>query len=172
MDQRIFGIGISRTGTTSLARALDTLGIETIHCPTTLIDLHRHRAATDITVAVRFKFLDVAYPGSKFIYTVREIESWLTSCERHWRSRVGNPDQAFNVPGMECEWRLFGGWQFDRDRWEDAYLRHDAEVRSYFKGRPEDLLVFDVASGDNWEQLMPFLGIEKIPFPHCNHSDQ
>ena len=32
-NQKVFGLGLSRTGTTSLGRALNILGIKTIHYP-------------------------------------------------------------------------------------------------------------------------------------------
>jgi len=45
---------------------------------------------------------------------------------------------------------------------------HVAEVKDYFKDRPEDLLIIDVCSGEGFAQLAPFLGaaIPAEPFPH------
>ena len=38
-------------------------------------------------------------------------------------------------------------------------------VREYFKVRPHDLLIIDVAAGEGWEKLCPFL---EQPIPDAN----
>ena len=69
---KVFGIGLSRTGTKSLAAALNLLGIRT-------------RYAITETSAVPFcPHFDELYPGSKFILTIRDKQSWLNSCGEHW----------------------------------------------------------------------------------------
>lgn len=80
---KIFGIGLSRTGTTSLTAALKILRVQAIHWPQSMGDIARHEASTDITVSLMFEELDRKYPGSKFIYTIRERDPWLASCEKH-----------------------------------------------------------------------------------------
>jgi hypothetical protein len=50
---------------------------------------------------------------------------------------------------------------------------HNEAVRTYFKERPDDLLVIDMFNGDGWVELCNFLGIEKPPvnaFPHTNRA--
>ena len=58
----------------------------------------------------------------------------------------------------------------DLDAWEAEYRHHEGAVRSYFAGRPDDLLVLDVAAGQGWEPLCEFLGHEvpEAPFPWSN----
>jgi hypothetical protein len=59
---------------------------------------------------------------------------------------------------------------------EDIYLnryeQHNQEVIDYFRDRPDDLLILDLAKGDGWEQLCAFLGadIPNEPFPHANKA--
>ena len=43
---KILGIGLSRTGTTSLTRALEILGLRAVHFPRRLREIRRHDAAT------------------------------------------------------------------------------------------------------------------------------
>ena len=81
---KIFGIGHSKTGTYSLTRAIQYLGFSAIHYPTHLRQIEAHEAATDSPVTVIFEKLDGLFPGSKFIYTVRDLEEWLESCRRHY----------------------------------------------------------------------------------------
>ena len=61
--KKIFGIGLSRTGTTSLTHALDGAGIHINHYPNE-IELFdpRSQGASDIPVAIHYKKLDVTFP--------------------------------------------------------------------------------------------------------------
>lgn len=91
----VFGIGLSRTGTTSLNSALGILGFRSFHLPPiTRIDgddcsfvwpwwMNKYDAATDLTVAAVFRDLNRRFPNAKFIYTTRDIDNWLISCEKH-----------------------------------------------------------------------------------------
>jgi len=100
---KVFGIGLSRTGTTSLADALEGLGVSTIHFPSdpetrreliSFLDgetaalrlsvLELVDALTDTPVCAAYRALDQAYPGSKFILTTRDEDEWLRSCEAYW----------------------------------------------------------------------------------------
>jgi hypothetical protein len=67
--RKVFGIGLSKTGTTSLSAALAILGYRSKHFPKDE-DFARYDAFSDITVAMKFKTLDRFFPGSQFIYTV------------------------------------------------------------------------------------------------------
>jgi hypothetical protein len=82
---KVFGIGLGRTGTKSLAYALRQLGINVVHYPDDLKTyqelstgnynfslLQTLDGITDITVAPFYPHLDDLFPGSKFILTVRE----------------------------------------------------------------------------------------------------
>ena len=55
----------------------------------------------------------------------------------------------------------------------DRYLRHNDEVREYFRNRPDDFLVMDITQGDGWEVLCSFLGKQRPvgKFPQINPRD-
>ena len=78
---KIFGIGLSRTGTTSLTLALSELGLHAYHFPRGREVIDSVDAATDTPVAAWYQDLDAAYPDSKFILTLRHRPEWLDSCE-------------------------------------------------------------------------------------------
>ena len=61
---KTFGIGLSRTGTTSLTLALEALGLSVAHFPTTMKQIEEHDAATDTPVAASFQALDSQLSGS------------------------------------------------------------------------------------------------------------
>ncbi|HEY3324860.1 MAG TPA: sulfotransferase [Planctomycetota bacterium] len=172
MAGKIFGIGLSRTGTRSLTRALELLGFKAVHYPVDLQEIEENDAATDIPVAAQYQELDRLFPGSKFILTLRERETWLRSCQRH----LTDPERvrALNaLPERAREYRLrirqqvYGTTGFEPKAYTDAYERHLAEVRAYFAERRECLLEIDICAGEGWVRLCPFLErpMPKLAFP-------
>jgi len=167
---KVFGVGLSRTGTLSLATGLRLLGYSTIHYPFTLAEIKNHDASVDISVSARFQFLSKLYPGSKFILTTRDEEPWLASCEKHydepWR---GNEPASWNVHQhaiAENDYAVYGTWQYDRDKFVSSKKRHETIVRQWFEDTPGRLLEIDITKGGNvWEPLIKFLGFDEIPFP-------
>ena len=169
---KIFGIGLSRTGTTSLALALEMLGYSVIHFPHSMHDIERHDAALDTPVAANFIELDRRFPGSRFIYTSRSLEPWLASCCRFWQKyqEILFDQTPFIV---ELHQRLYGGSSFDECRFSTAYQRHTAEVVNYFKNRPESLLAVNLTEEvDPWAPLCSFLGVPvpQADFPNSNQT--
>ncbi len=183
---KLFGIGLSKTGTTSLGLALKQLGIRTIdfpHDPTTLRELEqakydltilkKYDAVTDTPVVPYYPQLDALYPGSKFILTVRDKAGWLKSIRNHWSDRwewleVSDVQRRF---AYFINTAVYGTIEFHEQRFSYLYDRHVREVMDYFKDRPNDLLVLDVCAGEGWEKLCPFLGLpsREGSFPRQHH---
>jgi SAM-dependent methyltransferase len=179
--QKVFGLGLSRTGTTSLGNALNILGITTIHFPCDqatydelrkgiykLSVLEKFQGVVDIPLAPYYAQLDKVYPGSKFIFTFREIGSWLKSVEIHWRYPwATGVYKEFTDFIYAC---VYGTIEFNEDRFRYVYETHFRNVCEYFAHRPSDLLVMDISDGDGWEKLCPFLGfpIPDSQFPNLN----
>lgn len=172
---RIFGVGISRTGTKSLSVALEHLGIPTIHWPTNMLDLCRFRGATDITVACRFRELDQLFPDSLFVYSERSLKSWLVSIENHyaWRDPAAQLPPGARQFAQEAEVRIYGRIWPKGSNFAISYQKQREDVLNYFSRRKDSLLQFDVSRSDNWSSLCDFLDV-KIPqvgFPHENQTD-
>lgn len=181
---KIFCIGLNKTGTSSLHAAFLKLGIPSVHYECAegnikdiieanhtggrqlLEGLERYVAFSDWTkpaTARLFRELDEQYPGSRFILNTRDIESWLDSREKHVRRL---PDLArLRQENPDSSW-----YRIDRAAWRRDYEAHHAAVEEHFADRPDDLLVMDVAAGDGWEKLCPFLGLPEpgTPFPEKN----
>jgi hypothetical protein len=181
MQAKVFGIGLSRTGTYSLTDALNMLGIPALHFPNDPVTQEELRAGryrlsvldevqalTDIPIAPFYPQLDRAFPGSRFILTTRETESWLRSYENHYRMYVEHQRDEFDDFVFAC---VYGCLGFSAERFRDVKERHEAEVRRYFADRPHDLLVLDIAD-TAWEPLCEFLGlpIPDEPYPHTNRA--
>ena len=128
--------------------------------------LKRHDALTHTPIAAAYAELDARFPGSKFILTTRERESWLRSCEQRWSL----PGRAKTRQARELYHRLYGVEHFDRAAFSAAYDRHVADVRRHFQGRPNQLLEMDIIAGQGFEVLCPFLGKPPCddPMPHKN----
>nr|MBA3240936.1 hypothetical protein [Acidobacteriota bacterium] len=173
-DQKVFGLGLSKTGTSSLTEALNLLGVPAVHYPHDeltyselragnyrLSILEKFQAASDISVAPFYAQLDHAFHGSRFVLTVREKESWLRSCETHWRLLM---QWWENFPAFKrfhefASAAAYGTIEFSRERFSFVYDTHARNVGDYFRERPGDLLIIDICGGEGWEKLCPFLGL-------------
>lgn len=182
---KCFGLGLSKTGTSSLAQALNILGIKTIHYPFDkatyhelregnyrLSILHDYQCIVDIPVAPYYPQLDKEFPHSKFILTVRDIEEWVRSVQKHWELMMkwwhNYPD--FKLFQEFISTSVYGVIAFNKDRFRYVYETHEKNVKEYFKTMPDNLLVMDICAGEGWEKLCAFLDlpIPAIPFPHAN----
>lgn len=166
---KVLGIGLSRTGTTSLHEALLRLGYSALHFPHPLEKISEVDAANDTPVAAEYKRLDVTYPESKFILTVRsDLDAWLESCKALWDSEFHKwPKHTHDLHA-----KLYGTKQYDRESLKSAYERHLQDVEEYFRDRTEDLLIMEVGD-DSWDPLCRFLEkeIPVIAFPHRNSRE-
>ena len=179
MNKKIFCVGLNKTGTSSLHQAFTILGIKSVHysgiektCIKDIIQnnyleghnilkgLEHYEAFSDwdlgpSTVDIVKEF-DKQYPNSKFILNTRDIEGWLDSREKHVKRKD---------PSADINWLTI-----DREGWAKHFNNHYNEVTKHFKGRENDLLVFDVTQGDDWEKLCPFLAlpVPPTPFPKQN----
>lgn len=191
---KVFGIGLSRTGSMSLTEALKILGFRAVHFPADPVTqseyfeffahpsgtlrlslLDRYDAVTDNPLSCVYRQLDRAYPGSKFIWTVRDKQSWLHSCELWWERSVipfmEHDHAAVLRPFMELVGtQVYGSAHFDARLFSAAYDAQMTEVPGYFRGRDQDLLTLNVCAGDGWPQLASFLGtaVPGVVFPHLN----
>jgi hypothetical protein len=183
LPTRVFGIGLHKTATNSLHEALKRLGLDSFHwgngeapqiwhemcalgrSPT----LEQRYALSDLPIPLLYQQLDRAYPGSKFILTVRNEADWLRSVERLWDARYNPTRWVWDVYPFSntIHTALYGQRDFDAAVFLQRYRRHNAEVREYFAGRSGDLLVMDMDAGAGWQELCTFLRMPKPlePYP-------
>jgi len=175
-NPKVFGIGFHKTGTTSLAVALQHLGYDVtgpngIHDIDIADDIEqmvfsladKHDAFQDNPWPLYYKQLDQRYPGSKFILTIRPTNKWIISITKYFGNKI-TPMRKL-IYGEE-----FGAPVGNEQVYIERYEQHNNDVLSYFNNRPDDLLVFSLTEGDGWEQLCSFLGtsVPDISFPHKN----
>jgi hypothetical protein len=183
LPTRIFGIGLHKTATTSLHEALKLLGFDSFHWGTgeaPLIwqemnalgrskTLEQWYALSDLPIPLLYRQLDKAYPGSKFILTVRNESDWVRSVERMWDARYNPTRWVWDVYPFSNHIHtvLYGQKDFDTAVFLARYRRHNQEVYEYFRHRPADLLVMHMDLGAGWEELCDFLGKPEpaVPYP-------
>ena len=58
------------------------------------------------------------------------------------------------------------------DQLLERFKKHNADVRRYFSGRADNLLVADWETGCGWRELCRFLGMDipRRPFPWANRG--
>lgn len=185
LPTRIFGIGMHKTGTTSLDAAFKILGFDSFHWGTGQSPviwrqmksagrspmLERWYALCDLPIPLLYRELDRAYPGSKFILTERDEGDWLRSVERLWDARFNPTRWVWNKYPFtnHIHTALYGRTDFDAPTFLARYRQHNAEVKAYFKDRPRDLLVM---SEPAWPSLCAFLGamVPGVPYPKANST--
>ena len=206
---KVFCVGRNKTGTTSLKKALGDLGyrIGNQRQAEVLIEDWGKRdfrrlvqycreadAFQDIPFSLPFTFqaMDMAFPNSKFILTIRDsAEQWYKSLVRfHSRRlelRTGEKrvptladiqSDPYIYPGYLWRVRELVGFASDsREAYpekslKDHYNWHNSIVVHYFRHRPKDLLVLNLARPDSMKKLCGFLGFDYDgrPMPRLNKS--
>lgn len=163
---KIFGIGLTKTGTLSLSQALNIIGYKSKHYPISLDEINEYEATTDIPVSCRYKELDIMYPNSKFILTTRNFESWIETT-----SRKPLDKHKPSLWKIETRLRMYGVLHWDRTAWTTAYDTYHENVRRYFSKR-DNYLELPLESIDKWDILCQFLNKSKPlqPYPNLNKS--
>jgi hypothetical protein len=177
---RIFGIGLNKTGTSSLDQALRILGFQSLHdggpevhaAVMRAVDAEipllahldpRYDAFSDIGVlSRRFRMLDAQYPGSHFVLTVRPLDVWIDSRRRHVERNLAR----------KAEGTYTGTFLVvDEPKWTAEWDLHMQRVHKYFATRANFIEV-DLTKNPEWGPLCRFLGVAEpqTPFPWANRD--
>lgn len=202
--RKIFCIGANKTGTTSVEGVFKYLGLAVGNQAQAELLLHdwgrrdfrriigychTAEAFQDVPFSFQdtFRILDEAFPGSKFILTIRNnADEWFDSLVRFHtliagKGRIPTAEDLrhfhYRYPGflldsLKLKYGIDESRLYDREIYVRWYEAHNGGIREHFKGRPNDLLVLNTGEEDAMERLMSFLGYpyrgEKMP--HLNSS--
>jgi len=173
---KVFCVGFHKTGTTSLSLALRSIGyrvagamgvgdpeIATNALSMALALVKDYDAFRDNPWPILYKEIDRAWPGSRFIITVRPVDQWMRSVMQHFRG-TSTPMRVW-IYGH-------GDPEHHEAEYMSRYIAHNVEVVKYFRHRPGDHLVMNITEGDGWEKLGPFLGLSPrlTSFPCANRA--
>lgn len=201
---KVFCIGRNKTGTTSIGRALEQLGYKLgVQAEAELLieDWARRDfrsivdyccsadAFQDIPFSLDYTYqaVDSAFPGSKFILTVRDsAEQWFSSLTAFHTKIIRKGCLPTAEDLKEFPYR-YPGWLwrthqlvygideqslYDRDLYIKHYHAHNDRVLHYFERRKDALLVLNVSQTDAMPRLCEFL---EVPYrgqkmPHVNRT--
>lgn len=173
---KVFCVGFQKTGTTSMGAALEILGyrvtggnwardpeVARVALQRALETAPLYDAFQDNPWPLLYQEMDKAFPGSKFIMTIRPPEQWIKSAVKGFGAGTSPVREWIYGEGK-------GSPVGNEQTWLARYERHNREVLAYFAGRQDDFMVMDLAAGDGWEKLCRFLGqpVPDVPFPHAN----
>lgn len=182
MKNYVFNIGFNKSGTTSLTEALIILNIHSLHYfvsnnnKTTLEKIIKRniknnnkiftsldqefRGFSDFSGQKYYKLLDSQYPNSKFILTTRPFLDWFNSYTKH-KMKVEPEEYKTNLLSKETHINAV-----------KRYYDGSAEIKNFFKNKPDQFLEMKICEGEGWETLCPFLGVDipNVPFPYLNKS--
>lgn len=180
---KIIGTGFGRTGTDSMRRALDLLGVGPTHHMMELgkgtplrqrwLDLANgtepdwdslfegYGACVDWPSAQYWRTLIDVYPDAKVLLTMRPAESWWKSFECTILKYLQSNDDPVGL-AQAVGRDVFGGRYADRDYAIALYNQNVSDVLATVPR--ERLLVHQL--GDGWEPLCDWLG---MPIPDADY---
>jgi len=190
--KKVFVIGFNKTGTTSIKHALKEMDYivgnqsiaEQLMADVVKNDynnlIHYCKAAEafqDVPFSLPeiYKELDVKFPNSKFILTIRDSdEQWFNSiCKFHskyfgvdgnvpTKQDLENADYAYKGFGIDYTNYIFGDNYYNKIIYTQKYNEHNTNVINYFKNRPTQLLVLNVSDKTSYQKLCAFLNVKPL----------
>jgi hypothetical protein len=191
---KIFGIGYNKTGTTSLTAEMKRRGFVVGHQKTAvkLIDRWAERNFEPIVSYCKtaeffqdipfslpdtFIHMDRAFPGSKFILTVRDdAEQWYQSVVAFNSKKFGLAGRLPIKEDLQNASYIEKGWMWKANRMihdtpeDDLYEKHALirgyeshvqDVIRYFEGREKDFIMINVSKSEDYERFCTFLNLSK-----------
>lgn len=175
---KIVGIGMNKTGTTTLAMCLTYLGYRHLSChresfeqlrrgdtAAVLRTMEGYDSFEDWPWPLMYQEIDRHFPDARFILTTRkDPETWFRSLCRYAKY-TGPTEYRRHIYGHYIP----HGYDNEHIR---IYLDHNQAVREYFRNRPHKLVELCWELGDGWEELGTFLGVTPPTrrLPHANRS--
>lgn len=202
---KFFCIGRNKTGTTSLKRAFEDLGfiVGNQRAAENLYDKHFFENEFDEIVEYcrtaqvfqdvpfsyfkTLEYLDKAYPGSKFILTVRDsADQWYNSITKFHAKKFGKDGRIPTADDLQNATYIRKGFMYNTIKShgtteEDPYNKqimcahyekHNADVIEYFKDRPGDLLIINLSDPTSYKRFVDFIGVDSpyTNFPYENKT--
>lgn len=161
---KIFIIGLPRTGTTSVCAAMLELGFTVAHTAYTDRTFEQAQVIADTPIFCDYQQLDKTYPNAKFIHLERSLTHWLPSIAQllaRMHINLVRDDGGFNPIIKRCYQEIFAPYSFDNianvEFLTQCYQRHKIQVENYFSNRPSDYLSIDISDKQNYLKLLKFL---------------
>ena len=167
--RKIICVGFMKTGTSSLAAYLTSLGLKIMHDHPRDSQIYQDGFLKDFLYgydgcanmyAPFFQEMDAHYPNSKFILTTRHSEKWWRSL-KDWGFPTAN--EGIDALGYRD---LFGCVRPSKRQAIARMNNHNLLVKHHFCLREDDLLVLDVDQNNKAEAVSSFLNLPVLEYPH------
>lgn len=175
---KVFIIGLPRTGTTSACSKCLELGFTVAHTAYTQKTFEQAQVIADTPIFNDFKALDTFYPNSKYILLTRESGFWVPSIKQllaRMHHNIVRTDGGFNPYIKRCYQTVFSPFTLenisDDNFLLECYEKHKNSVMAHFINRKQDLLTIDISQEKSLIELTTFLGIttcQMSPFEKMN----
>ena len=142
---KIFIIGLPRTGTTSVSVALLDYGFKVAHTAYTKRAFELANVISDAPCFCDYKQLDKLFPTSKFVYLERALEAWIPSMQMLLKKMLPelNAKTGYLHPvlkrSINTTFNLSATDPLSKEHLESAYLNHQQAVTNYFALRNDFL---------------------------------
>jgi len=178
LRNKVFGVGLARTGTTSLHEAMGILGLKSAPDSIPLlagIDLDflaNHDAFFDNPIPFRYEELDTVCPDSRWIVTQRPVDDWINSMSWLFGPGLDRLKPDMRAVGDRVHRQLYGSDQFDEKRLRAIYDRHYGALAEWVQGRPA--IWIHVDQGVDWPSICALLDlpVPSVAFPHSNRRSR
>ena len=191
MTLKIIGTGFGRTGTDSMRKALNILGVGPTHhmfeiakgtplrepwlelakgaAPDWSVLFKGYNACVDWPSAFYWRTLIDHYPEAKVLLTMRPAESWWTSFEATILGHIKRGDDPHGFAQLLVDEQVFHGRADDREYAMAVYNKNVEDVLSTVAA--DRLLVHNL--GDGWEPLCHWLGlpVPDVDYPRGNTTE-
>jgi hypothetical protein len=182
MKEKIFGIGLNKTGTTSIGYYFEQLGYKH-KCAPGYKNIYnaKNKINKIYKIVDKFEFFEdwpwpliykelyYKYPKSKFILTIRKnAEEWFYSLLRHSKLK----------PKTQQRLAVYGYYdpnESNKIAHKTVYNKHNRDVINFFKeNNPDRLLILSTDDLNKEEKIYKFIGksFDKnnfIKYPHKNN---
>lgn len=204
---KIFCIGQNKTGTTSIQKAFIELGFKVGDQRKAEL-LWREYWQGDFDSIIKYcktaevfqdfpfsfpntyKYLDKAFPNSKFILTVRNNpDEWYSSVINFHAKLFGNGrkltlQEVQNIDYITKGWiwnnmrKLYDLTEdddpYDEVKLKSFYIKYNMDVLDYFSNRKNDLLVLNLSEKKAYKEFCDFIGVNtnETDFPWENKTSE
>jgi len=175
---KIFNLGLSRTGTTSMHKATQALGMRSTHAlngggwplchyiyPMMRNDFqwldiwNQFDAFHDLPIPLFYRQFYQQFPDAKFILTPRDKKTWLASChhlvdnlQSHVRVYVthNKTPEVMMMLSAFIRYITYGTVDFNKQLYSETYDKHYQDVLDFFDdpSRKSQLLVLPICKPD------------------------
>lgn len=172
---KLFVIGLPRTGTTSVCAALLNHDFKVAHTALTKQAFALADVVADTPCFCDYPQLDRLFPDSRFVYLQRDTEEWIPSIQMLLTKIMNHRqnDKHLHPVIQRCFDTCFGILStenpLDKQHLVQCYQTHQQQIKEHFAHR-NDLLSIDISHQNSLNQLLNFLGKpgENKVFPQLN----